>query len=378
MLIFIGTAGFLGLGLLSKQSALNRSWRKFLNLSVRKADLEVDKHVIIETLFHHLTSDSNEVRFDWLYNKNPFGPALTWLGVDKENETIFGVASAFPRRVFINGKIEDGWVLGDFCIHKQYRSLGPGIQLQRACLADIESRNSGMWYDFPNSSMMAIYQRLRVPFPKIHVLRLAKPIRVDRKVSAYIMVPFLVVGATSTANFVLKRLQRAKSLKQKGVTVDVYEDECGTEFTQLASKVGQKQDVCLERSATYLNWRYVRNPLCRYLLITARRGPSLRAYAVYHCTEEDMTVVDIFGYEDVTVIQALLDYVTERSRVQGIMTLSIPLVENHPWRPLLQQLGFQVREASPFVLQILPGMPNAIRNEDAGGRWFMVEGDRDG
>ena len=345
-----------------------------MDLSVRKADLEVDKPVIIKTLFHHLTPDSNEERFDWLYTKNPFGPALVWLGVDKDNGTVFGVASAFPRRVFVNGTIEDGWVLGDFCIHERYRSLGPAIQLQRACLAVINSRNSGMWYDFPSSSMMAIYQRLRVPFSKISVLRLAKPIRVDRKVSAYIKVPFLASGATSIANFVLKRLQRAKFLKHKDVTVDVYADECGEEFTQLSSKVGQQHEVCLERSATYLNWRYVRNPLCRYVLITARRGPSLRAYAVCRSTEEDMTVVDIFGYEDVTVIQALLDYVTEHSRVRGMMTLSIPLVENHPWRSLLQQLGFEVREARPFVL----GGAGLAGSSDAGRRWFIVDGDRDG
>lgn len=349
-----------------------------MNLTVLKADLEVDKHVIIETLFHYLTTDSNEERFNWLYTKNPPGPALVWLGVDKKNGTIFGVASAFPRRVFINGKIEDGWVLGDFCIHEEYRSLGPAIQLQRACLADINSRNSGMWYDFPSSSMMAIYQRLRFPFSKGSVLRLAKPIRIDRKVRAYITQPFLASGATFIANFVLKRLQRAKSRKQKDITVDIYADECGEEFTHLSSKVGQQYEVCLERTAAYLNWRYVRNPLSRYVLITARRGPSLRAYAVYRCTKEDMTIVDLFGYEDVPVIQALLDYVTEYSRVQGMMTLSIPLLENHPWRSLLQQLGFQAREASPLVLKFLPGMPDVVCNSDVGKRWFMLEGDRDG
>ncbi|MDR4483571.1 MAG: hypothetical protein R3B95_10185 [Nitrospirales bacterium] len=60
---------------------------------------------------------------------------------------------------------------------------------------------------------------------------------------------------------------------------------------------------------------------------------------MYRCTEEDVTVVDIFGYEDVTVIQALLAYVTERSRAKGMMTLSIPLLEIILALPF-QQLGF--------------------------------------
>lgn len=85
-----------------------------MDLSVRTADLEADKPAIIETLYHYLTPASNDERFEWLYTKNPFGPALTWLGFDEANGTVFGVASAFPRRVFINGKIKDGWVLGDF------------------------------------------------------------------------------------------------------------------------------------------------------------------------------------------------------------------------------------------------------------------------
>ena len=349
-----------------------------MDLSVRTADLEADKPAIIETLYHYLTPASNDERFEWLYTKNPFGPALTWLGLDEANGTVFGVASAFPRRVFINGKIKDGWVLGDFCVHEQYRSLGPAIKLQRACLAGLDSDQSGMWYDFPSSSMMAIYQRLRAPFFQNSILRLAKPIRVDRKVRAYLKVPLLATGATSIANFILKQMHRAESLKRKDVTIEVHADECGEEFTQLSSEIGQKHEVCLERSGSYLNWRYVRNPLCRYELITARRGSSLRAYAVYRCTEEDVTVVDIFGYEDVRIIQLLLDYITECSRAKGMMTLSIPLLGNHPWRFLFQQLGFQVREASPFVLQILTGGADAVCNSDAEGKWFVVEGDRDG
>ncbi|MDR4483570.1 MAG: hypothetical protein R3B95_10180 [Nitrospirales bacterium] len=157
-----------------------------MDLSVRTADLEVDKPAIIEMLYHYLTPASNNERFEWLYTKNPFGPALTWLGLMRGQWNCFRVASAFPRRGVHQWKNQRGLGAWGFCVHEQYRSLGPAIQLQRACLAGIDSDHSGMWYDFPSSSMMAIYQRLRVPFFQNSVLRLAKPIRVDRKVRAYL------------------------------------------------------------------------------------------------------------------------------------------------------------------------------------------------
>ena len=105
-------------------------------------------------------------RFDWLYVKNPFAEPSVFVAHDSKSSEIIGTAAAFPRSLYIGKQKTMGWVLGDFCMSEHYRSLGPAIQLQKACLEGLGPRESAIWYDFPSKSMLAIYKRLKAPAPK--------------------------------------------------------------------------------------------------------------------------------------------------------------------------------------------------------------------
>jgi len=61
-----------------------------------------------------------------------------------------------------DGKEKRGWVLGDFCFGERFRSLGPALQLQRACLESLAQEPNAFTYDFPSQSMMAIYKRIGI------------------------------------------------------------------------------------------------------------------------------------------------------------------------------------------------------------------------
>src|SRR5258707_14285040 len=104
-------------------------------ISIRPAALDADRKVLVETLARYLNPLSDERRFDWLYRENPHGQGRAWIACGPDNSTIVGMAAAFPRRIWIGGAENVGWVLGDFCVSDQNRSLGPALQLQRACLA---------------------------------------------------------------------------------------------------------------------------------------------------------------------------------------------------------------------------------------------------
>src|SRR4029077_12504946 len=121
-----------------------------MKVNIRPADLETDRKIIIETLSRHLSPECDEGRFDWLYLQNPHGRALTWIATEGDDGQVLGIASAFPRLIRVNGKLEQGCVLGDFCIIPEHRSLGPALQLQRTCLASIREWKWGFCYDFPS------------------------------------------------------------------------------------------------------------------------------------------------------------------------------------------------------------------------------------
>ena len=124
----------------------------------RQADLNADRDALVRFCYENLPIHPDAERFDWLYLDNPFGPARTLIASDDTTGEMIGIASAFPRQFWIEGRRERAWILGDFCVSERFRSLGPALTLQRKCMASLPSGE--IWYDFPSRKMLAVYQRL--------------------------------------------------------------------------------------------------------------------------------------------------------------------------------------------------------------------------
>ncbi len=101
---------------------------------VRPAHIHRERAAIIDFLSTYLSPEANDSRYEWLYCKNPEGMARVWVACETETGMITGVSAAFPRRIHRWGEEVRGYVLGDFCIHPDYRSLGPALALQRSSL----------------------------------------------------------------------------------------------------------------------------------------------------------------------------------------------------------------------------------------------------
>ena len=345
-----------------------------MSLVIRPAHLESDQELLIDTLIRHLNPLYDNARFNWLYKNNPHGLARTWIMSDTASSTVVGMAGAFPRRVYIGVQEATCWVLGDFCIHEHYRLLGPALQLQRACLADMHPETVAFSYDFPSASMLAVYKRLHID-PLGNICRFAKPLRIDRKVEELVRVPPLVSLMKWVGNLALAFQDR--SVCDTGeLTIALHEGWCGEEFSVLARDVGWQYGVCVQRSAEYLNWRYVANPLLRCEILTARRHGVLVAYSVFAQSGEDAMVMDLFGVQDRQIISTLVESLIKFLRKRCVITLSAPLFESHPWMALFQRLGFRARETSPVVIYTPPGA-SSEGSSLQGMDWFFMYGDRD-
>ena len=345
-----------------------------MKVAIRLADLKSDKRLLIETLLRFLTPLSDDRRFSWLYENNPHGRARAWVAYSADDDTVVGMSAAFPRRMYLNGHEEVSWVLGDFCINDAYRSLGPALMLQRACLAAVDSREAAFCYDFPSASMMAVYKRLHI-YPCGQMVRLAKPLRVDRKVKGLIKSPIVNSALSNAGNLVL-RLSERKRRGDSTLTLSPHKGYCGNEFSDLARKIGNRYGACIQRSAEYLNWRYLENPLHRYEFFTARRKGMLLGYAVLLHEGEDAMLVDLFGVEAEVVLSALIGHVVALLMTRGVQTLSAVLAEAHPWRALLERQGFKAREESPMIMYA-PSDTESGAGTMKNQNWLFMHGDRD-
>jgi hypothetical protein len=340
---------------------------------VRPADIEKERTTLTEFLSEYLSPDANSARYEWLYCKNPHGRARAWVASGPDEQKVIGFAAAFPRRMQFEGKTIRGYVLGDFCIHPAHRSLGPALALQRMSMEALSDEGAEFVFDFPSTSMLAIYKRLGIGISGT-MIRFAKPLRANRLLQQRIRNKVAARGLAAAANIAL-RLGDASLSSGSSWTINSETNPCGEEFTVAAREWSHRMGLCTARTAEYLNWRYLQHPQQHYQLLTARKQGKLCGFMILTLTEDDGTVADVLGQED-AVCRALLVESIAISRSRGINTLSAPFFSSHGGRKLLEDCGFRPREASPVIVLKLPGMVNRRALEDS-HRWYLMHGDRE-
>jgi hypothetical protein len=206
------------------------------------------------------------------------------------------------------------------------------------------------------------------------MLRLAKPLMVDRKVKEWIKNPVAQRVVSSAGNAFLK-IGLPKGTADETLEISIHRGPCNEEFTALIQEQRGKFGICIQRSADYLNWRYVNNPLAHHEIVTARRNGRVVGYVVWTQTNEDASIVDLFGEKNPGMLKRLVGEVAARTQKHGVMTLSVLINESHPWRSLFSEMGFRWRDSAPVVIIPSKTFPYKIDPQLAG--WYLMQGDRD-
>jgi Acetyltransferase (GNAT) domain len=338
-----------------------------MSVYVREASLIDDEGVLTDLAHRYLNGNADENRFRWLYAESPFGPARAWIACEKQGEAI-GMAAVFPRRMYLNDNIVSGCVLGDLCISPKYRSVGPALSLQRACLACARSREFAVAYDFPSTTMSSIYQHLGLS-PIGKSVRLAKTLRADKKVEGALRSRVLARPATAAVNLALA-LADGKSSNRDGLEFRLEDAPCGSEYSRLAERVGSSLGICTVRTAEYLNWRYLQHPHRKYEFLTTRRGNDMLTYCAFTVSDGNATVVELFGNMEADVVTGSLRELARLLRTRGVATVSLPLLSSDSRVGLLRKLGFRAREAVPV-------MGFAGESTLSSSQMFLMHGDRE-
>ncbi len=338
-----------------------------MSVRVRRACLVADRQVLIELLRRYLTPDSDERRYDWLYRECPHGEARAWVATDAADGTAVGAAAAFTRRMRFDGKEKLACVLGDFWVDTRFRSLGPALQLQRACLEAVNGAPFAFCYDFPSSSMMAIYKRLGIK-QSGNLVRFARPLRANRKIEKFVKSRLLARVLAAPVNFMLNRGRQSERVDCE---LRLHVGLCDEEFTLFDGQFSHEYGIATLRSAEYLNWRYLRHPSQKYELLTARCRAELQGYAVFSQHGDEASIVDVNAKQEPDTVAVLLSGVADLLQRRGVATVSMPANGQHPFRAQFERAGFRPREAAPVITYAPQGGPLPSEN------WYLMQGDRD-
>lgn len=335
-------------------------------IRVRPADLETDRSVLVELLLRYLTARSTDRRFRWLYQENPHGSARAWIATHGNNDEIVGSGAIVPRLVHVAGDPRLTAVMADFWIRPDFRTLGPALKLQKACVEGAAASGFA-FFDLPQGNMAAVYRRMKLLGTK-QLSMLAKPLRSEPYLRKWVSQP----GLTRPLARIGDLLLQLKDWRGTGsYDIRVHQGGFGEEFSELFRRVAGDYGICVARSAEYLEWRYRNHYYLTYEIFTARRGARLVAYAAIVDSGDSAEVVDLFGESHPEVRLQLLREIGGVLRERGRSVLRIALHASSSWIDVLAAVGFKVRQTKPLVIHPFHTADMELPE------WFLNYGDID-
>jgi hypothetical protein len=330
-------------------------------------------------------------RMRWLYERNPAGPALTWVGVLAGTDRVIGCASLFPRGMLVNGSVVSSGVLADFAVAKDHRIAGAALAIQRALAKGTIPSAAQFAYGYPNDKSVAIFKRLGYKIVGetsfwVKPLRSAYKIRTKVKNEAVVRGAAVAVDAgLAVADGALAMfhsgLRRSRGDKTK---LDFIELERADErFDALWERARPNYRIVGEKTSAYLNWRYTEftTRVHRFLCAIDRETGQLRGYIVVRVQKHrDMASTEDIFCEDLSgTLKALLLYASRKLRSEGLSSLVFCYLGPDAIGEQLKQVGFLSRPGVRSMIACVdPKGPPALASEVFDkNAWFMMDGELD-
>jgi hypothetical protein len=320
-----------------------------MSILIRPVRLDMDKAELLGILQRNLPDLPHERRFEWLYHKNPAGTAWSWFACEQASGKPIGVASVFPRSMWVNGSVMLSGQVGDFAIEPTHRTLGPALLLQKATFDPVNDGTLQFCYDCPPDDRgMSTFRRLGMG-ENCQMRRLAKPLRLDRRLARRLHSARLASIVAFFGNILLGKLSPARS-RLGDWEIALHEGRFGDEFTDLDRHVSSSNSIRSSRTAADLNWRFRDDPLHKYVVLTARRRGELAGFLIASAVGDDTYVIDLFGEPLEKVGAALVEALAQRERRTATQSLHALATDRGRLAGVFLNSSFRERELSSRVV----------------------------
>jgi GNAT superfamily N-acetyltransferase len=282
----------------------------------------------------------------WQYFDNPAGIARVW--VARDHDRIVATYAAIPHQLCIDGETGLGWRVQDVLTHPEYRGRGLYHALSEAAKEFLFDARYPLNFTFPNERSHRAFVRMgwRAAF--------RIPLRV------------CVRAAESQGP---ARPARVSSI-----------DRFSREEARVAESHVRRHGFGLDRSAAYLNWRYVANPKGRYAAFRLALGDAEAIVVLKVFQREDGSrwchLVDTFQSEaSAELAHNIVHHWTAVAAAHSCGFLSCWGTSGSGLEPFLATSGFA---APPDFDRWLVLDANAdLRQYSEEHRWHLAMGDSD-
>lgn len=312
-------------------------------------------------------------RYDWLYENNPHGDALTWIAIERESGESVGCTSIFPRRVMVNGRERIGGIGGDCFIEPRVRRQGLATALHAVSFAQMRDRGVDFMYGPPTpnnlgalvkagSHLVTNYKRWVRPLTSRGAYR-----------AAFSRVP--TRGQAQLAHIPIMVFDRLTKSDASGFTVEEVYD-FGVEFDAMFECAAAQHKVACVRMRDYLAWRYLDAPARRQTPLAVRHSGELIGFVAVEQAGEFAAIADLFSAPDAKIMDAILQLAIDYAGAAGCSVLEMSTTQDSALARRLRRHGFIGREERGFQV--------AVENDDpqldaliGAQSWHFTEADQD-
>jgi hypothetical protein len=338
---------------------------------IRVADRS-DRDDVIR-LMGNIYSGDMRSRYDWMYQSNPHGEALTWLAVERASGLAVGCTSIFPRKVIVNGRERMGGIGGDCVIEPRVRRRGLATALHAASFRDMRERGIDFMYGPPTpnnlgalvkagSRVVAGYRRWVRPLTAGGAYR-----------AAFARVPSRIEAGL--AYLPVRVFDRLAKTDASGYTLEAVESFCPA-FARMFDRAQQTHTVVCARDPHYLAWRYFGPPSRQQTPYAVKREGETVGFVALEIAGESAAIADLFSANDPKDIDAALQLAVECATRAGCSSLEVSIAQGSASARRLRRHGFIGRDERGFQVAVSEDDPqfDLLTSPTA---WHFTESDQD-
>ena len=299
----------------------------------------------VKALIAKMSPGNVEARYEWLYETNPHGRAMTWVAIDRETGETAGCTSIFPRRVRVAGLERMGSIGGDCFVEPRFRRMGLATALHRASFSAMREQGIDFMYGPPvvnnlsalvkaGSRVVTGYRRWVRPLSGRGAYRAAfsrVPSKFEARLADLPVMVFDHLTRVDASEFSLERVT-----------------EFGADYDDLFERVSTTYKIACSRDSQYLTWRYLSSPHGRQVPYAVRRSGELVGFLVLETDGEKAAVIDLFTPAEPNLIDAALQLAIGCATDAGCSSLELDVTQGSVVSGRMRAAGFINRGGRGF------------------------------
>lgn len=313
--------------------------RKMIYQAAR-GDISTDKERILE--FWRKNHDKSFAKkFDWMYERNPFGKPHIWFIELADSKELVGMGVIFPRHLEINGIRYAAGILGDMLVHKAHRSLGPALLLQKSILRSLEEGGFELIYGFPNKNAEIILRRSGY----VCLGRLARSVLVLRSESylkrisylAQISKPFSLI-----IDFFIKIRNDWNFRHDSKYLISEDYSVFDERFEDLWRKKNELLSIVPVRTSQYMKWKFRDDPDDKNYVfaLLSQDALELKGCVIYRIVGQRIEIREFIVANEFDE-GALMSLFIKRIKVYNPINIFVSHIENKTLAMAFGKMGFR-------------------------------------